>query len=101
MASKTEIVTKTPSGGETHQIAAESAHALTTNQGVRVSDNQNQLKSGERGPVLLEDFVPREKIFHFDHERIPERVVHARGAAAHGFFELYRAARWLALGSII
>jgi catalase len=58
---------------------------LTTNQGIRVSDNQNQLKSGERGPVLLEDFVLREKIFHFDHERIPERIVHARGSAAHGF----------------
>jgi len=62
---------------------------LTTNQGIRVSDNQNQLKSGQRGAVLLEDFVLREKIFHFDHERIPERVVHARGSAAHGFFELY------------
>jgi len=62
---------------------------LTTNQGIRVSDNQNQLKSGARGAVLLEDFVLREKIFHFDHERIPERIVHARGSAAHGFFELY------------
>ncbi|MEQ1492727.1 MAG: catalase, partial [Terricaulis sp.] len=62
---------------------------LTTNQGIRVSDNQNQLKAGARGPVLLEDFVLREKIFHFDHERIPERIVHARGSAAHGFFELY------------
>ena len=80
-------------GGETHQHVPEtgphgSAEAhLTTNQGIRVSDNQNSLKSGERGPVLLEDFVLREKIFHFDHERIPERIVHARGSAAHGYFE--------------
>jgi catalase len=81
-------------GGETHQHVPEKGpHTpedhLTTNQGIRVSDNQNQLKSGERGPVLLEDFVLREKIFHFDHERIPERIVHARGSAAHGFFELF------------
>jgi catalase len=64
--------------------------ALTTNQGVFVADNQNSLKVGLRGPVLLEDFILREKITHFDHERIPERVVHARGSAAHGFFECYR-----------
>ena len=56
---------------------------------MHISDNQNSLKAGERGPVLLEDFVLREKIFHFDHERIPERIVHARGSAAHGYFELY------------
>ncbi len=62
---------------------------LTTNQGVPVSDNQNSLKAGLRGPTLLEDFVLREKISHFDHERIPERVVHARGSAAHGYFESY------------
>lgn len=62
---------------------------LTTNQGVRISDNQNSLTAGERGPTLLEDFVLREKITHFDHERIPERVVHARGAAAHGVFRVY------------
>src|SRR5436190_20368316 len=62
---------------------------LTTNQGVRISDNQNSLKAGTRGPTLLEDFIFREKITHFDHERIPERVVHARGAAAHGVLELY------------
>jgi catalase len=61
--------------------------ALTTNQGVLVADNQNSLKAGLRGPTLLEDFVLREKISHFDHERIPERVVHARGSAAHGYFE--------------
>ena len=57
---------------------------LTTNVGQPVSDDQNSLKAGSRGPTLLEDFVLREKIQHFDHERIPERIVHARGAAAHG-----------------
>ena len=61
---------------------------LTTNQGVKVNDDQNSLKAGERGPSLLEDFILREKITHFDHERIPERVVHARGSAAHGVFRL-------------
>src|SRR5262245_32535845 len=76
-------------GGETHQQAAGDEAKLTTNQGIPVSDNQNQLKAGSRGPVLLEDFVLREKIFHFDHERIPERIVHARGSAAHGYFENY------------
>lgn len=63
---------------------------LTTNQGVSINDNQNTLKAGERGPSLLEDFIFREKITHFDHERIPERVVHARGAGAHGYFQLYK-----------
>ena len=63
---------------------------LTTNQGVRINDNQNSLKAGERGPTLLEDFILREKITHFDHERIPERIVHARGSAAHGTFQLYK-----------
>ena len=62
---------------------------LTTNQGVRVNDNQNSLKAGDRGPTLIEDFILREKITHFDHERIPERVVHARGSAAHGYFQVY------------
>ncbi|WP_312415851.1 catalase [Comamonas sp.] len=62
---------------------------LTTNQGVPVADNQNSLKYGERGPALLEDFILREKITHFDHERIPERIVHARGSGAHGYFECY------------
>ena len=76
-------------GGETHQTTGTMAGAppLTNNQGMHVSDNQNQLKARARGPVLLEDFVLREKIFHFDHERIPERIVHARGSAAHGYFE--------------
>ena len=75
-------------GGETHQTASAPDARLTTNHGVPVSDNQNSLKGGARGPTLLEDFVLREKIQHFDHERIPERIVHARGSAAHGFFEL-------------
>jgi catalase len=63
--------------------------ALTTNQGVPVANNQDSLKAGLRGPTLLEDFILREKITHFDHERIPERIVHARGSAAHGYFEAY------------
>ncbi|RDK85220.1 catalase [Marinirhabdus gelatinilytica] len=62
---------------------------MTTNQGLKVNDTNNSLKSGERGATLLEDFLLREKITHFDHERIPERIVHARGSGAHGFFELY------------
>ncbi|MCJ2080695.1 catalase [Methylobacterium sp. J-090] len=74
-------------GGETHQIADDDYPVLTTNHGTPISDNQNQLKAGPRGPVLLEDEVYREKINHFDHERIPERIVHARGSAAHGYFE--------------
>jgi len=93
MADPKSFETTFGNGGETHQQVPEkgdhsSAEAhLTTNQGIRVSDNQNSLKAGARGPTLLEDFVLREKIFHFDHERIPERIVHARGSAAHGFFE--------------
>lgn len=63
---------------------------LTTNQGLRVNDDQNSLTAGERGPSLLEDFHLREKLTHFDHERIPERVVHARGSAAHGYFQVYK-----------
>jgi catalase len=74
-------------GGEVHQQATSQDTLLTTNQGVPIADNQNSLKAGARGPVLLQDFILREKITHFDHERIPERVVHARGSAAHGFFE--------------
>jgi catalase len=64
---------------------------LTTNQGVPIGNNQDSLKAGLRGPTLLEDFILREKITHFDHERIPERIVHARGSAAHGYFESYKA----------
>ncbi|MBD8575305.1 catalase HPII [Pseudomonas syringae] len=63
--------------------------ALRTNQGVKIADNQNTLKAGSRGPSLLEDFIMREKITHFDHERIPERIVHARGTGAHGYFQTY------------
>jgi catalase len=83
----TKISSTTGNGGEPHQRASDADAVLTTNHGVPVSDNQNSLKSGARGPTLLEDFVLREKIFHFDHERIPERIVHARGSGAHGVFE--------------
>ena len=76
-------------GGELHQIAEGDTEILTTAQGGPVADDQNTLKIGERGPTLIEDFHFREKIFHFDHERIPERVVHARGYGAHGYFETY------------
>jgi catalase len=76
-------------GGELHQIAESETPILTTQQGIPVSDDQNSLKAGVKGPTTLEDFHFREKLFHFDHERIPERVVHARGYAAHGFFETY------------
>jgi catalase len=76
-------------GGELHQIAEGETPVLTTANGGPVLDDQNTLKIGGRGPTLIEDFHFREKIFHFDHERIPERVVHARGYGAHGFFETY------------
>ena len=76
-------------GGETHQTAGADSPVLTTQQGTPVADDQNSLKVGARGPTTLEDFHFREKIFHFDHERIPERVVHARGYGAHGYFENY------------
>ena len=76
--------------GSLDRVRVDSAgQVLTTNQGVPIADNQNSLKAGLRGPVLLEDFILREKITHFDHERIPERIVHARGSGAHGFFECY------------
>ncbi|MDY0871924.1 catalase [Dongia rigui] len=77
-------------GGETHQRAAGSNSRLTSNQGTVISDNQNSLRQGDRGPSLLEDFILREKITHFDHERIPERIVHARGSGAHGTFQVYQ-----------
>ncbi|MBA3603088.1 MAG: catalase [Parachlamydiaceae bacterium] len=77
-------------GGELHQIATSDTPILTTQQGIPVSDDQNSLKIGKEGPTALEDFHFREKIFHFDHERIPERVVHARGYGAHGYFETYK-----------
>jgi catalase len=77
-----------PAGGELHQIAGGQHPELNTNQGVALSDNQNSLKAHPRGPALLEDFILREKITHFDHERVPERIVHARATGVHGFFEL-------------
>ena len=77
-------------GGETHQRAEGDTPILTTQQGIPISDDQNSLKIGARGPTALEDFHFREKIFHFDHERIPERVVHARGFGVHGYFENYQ-----------
>ncbi|MFC3074633.1 catalase C [Shinella pollutisoli] len=76
-------------GGELHQTAGDGTPVLTTAQGGPVADDQNSLRVGARGPLLVDDFHFREKIFHFDHERIPERVVHARGYGAHGFFETY------------
>src|SRR5665648_1262115 len=75
-------------GGELHQIAGGEHPMLTTNQGVAISDDQNSLRANPRGPTLLEDFILREKVMHFDHERIPERIVHARATGVHGFFEL-------------
>ncbi len=75
-------------GGEIHQSVEGEHPPLTTNQGVAIADNQNSLRANAKGPTLLEDFMLREKITHFDHERIPERVVHARGTGVHGFFEL-------------
>lgn len=99
--SETNVTAKTgdpaPPGGHasdgqlTQARVDGSKQVLTTNQGVPIADNQNSLKAGLRGPSLLEDFILREKITHFDHERIPERIVHARGSAAHGYFEAYDA----------
>lgn len=92
-------------GGETHQDtkpdAANPQAVLTDNFGHRIADNQNSLKAGARGPTLLEDFVLREKIFHFDHERIPERIVHARGSGAHGVFECTKAVPELTKAAIL
>lgn len=85
------LVSDYGAGGEFHQHAGEGDERLTTAQGVTIADNQNSLRSGAPGPTALEDFILREKIFHFDHERIPERVVHARGFGAHGLFECTKA----------
>src|SRR3984957_14791746 len=79
---------QTGSGGELHQLSNETHPPLTTQTGAIVSDDENSLRAGNRGPTLLEDHILLEKIQHFDHERIPERIVHARGFGAHGFFEL-------------
>ena len=85
------VVGASPTVGSLDRVRADaSGQRLTTNQGVPIADNQNSLKAGLRGPTLLEDFILREKITHFDHERIPERIVHARGSGAHGYFEAYQ-----------
>jgi len=99
-AIKKPVDRKVP-GGELHQTTTVDIQTLTTNQGTAISDNQNSLKSGARGPTLLEDFVLREKITHFDHERIPERIVHARGSGAHGYFEAAKGASKLSKASFL
>lgn len=82
-----------PENAKTNELARDTENSadqlMTTNTGVKVNDDQNSLKAGDRGPTLMEDFIFREKMTHFDHERIPERIVHARGAGAHGTFRLY------------
>ncbi len=82
-----------PENAKVENLAPHTADAtdefMTTNHGVRINDDQNTLKAGNRGPSLLEDFIFREKMTHFDHERIPERIVHARGSAAHGVFRVF------------
>ena len=77
-----------PKGAQEPAVAE--GDALTTNQGLRIDDTNNSLKAGPRGPLLMEDHHFREKITHFDHERMPERVVHARGSGAHGYFQVYK-----------
>jgi catalase len=89
-ASRNAAADRTGNADELHQQAGGKHPPLTTHQGIPVADNQNSLRPTPRGPTLLEDFILREKITHFDHERIPERIVHARGSAAHGYFELTR-----------
>ncbi len=93
---KLDIMKKNPRKTASPKVAALAQHTeygqdqrLTTNHGLPINDDQNSLKAGDRGPTLIEDFLLREKITHFDHERIPERVVHARGSGAHGFFQVY------------
>ena len=89
-AARSPEAAKTSASLESPQSPANPKSALTTNHGIPLSDNDNSLKAGPRGPVLIEDFVLREKITHFDHERIPERIVHARGTGAHGYFQVYK-----------
>ena len=88
-----DLQANNPDNLKTEKLSPHTANAsgefMTTNHGVRINDDQNTLKAGERGPSLLEDFIFREKMTHFDHERIPERIVHARGSAAHGIFKVY------------
>ncbi len=92
LASKRQVSLKkaeiTGNGGELHHTAGGPHPPLTTQTGAIVSDDENSLRAGDRGPTLLEDHILIEKIQHFDHERIPERIVHARGFGAHGFFQL-------------
>lgn len=102
-AGRPAFATEQGNGGELHQTASDGADPaafLTDNFGHRIADNQNSLRAGESGPTLIEDFVLREKIFHFDHERIPERIVHARGSGAHGVFECTKAIPGLTKASI-
>ena len=80
---------QTGAGGETHQIAGGTHPQLTNQRGLVVGDDENSLKAGERGPVLIEDHLLVEKLQHFDHERIPERIVHARGTGAYGYFKVH------------
>ncbi len=97
MATKKRAKTNPTTNNETQKIKDLAANTedcnnqlMTTNQGVKINDDQNSLKAGARGGTLLEDFILREKITHFDHERIPERIVHARGSGAHGVFKVYK-----------
>src|SRR5690554_6359332 len=89
MSDRTTTPANRGKGGETRQQSRDKDNTLTTQQGGPIADDQNSLKVGSRGPMLLEDHVFRDKLFHFNHERIPERVVHARGFGAHGYFESY------------
>ena len=93
MENKKDMTNETADNAKISDLSKDVENAqnqfLTTNQGLRVNDDFNQLKAGSRGATLLEDFIYREKMTHFDHERIPERVVHARGVGAHGVFKLY------------
>ncbi|MBD2757475.1 catalase [Spirosoma validum] len=84
-----------------HPMMTDNRSPLTTNVGQPVADDQNSLRAGERGPTLLEDYILREKLQHFDHERIPERIVHARGAAAHGYFQLYESLEDLTIAKVL
>src|SRR6202790_5696764 len=86
---KPSLVKSTRKEKDLATVTTDDRNPMTTNQGQLISTDQNSLRAGQRGPTLMEDQVLREKIQHFDHERIPERVVHARGAAAHGTFQVY------------
>lgn len=100
-AGRASVMHDVGAGGELHQAAGPGDATLTTNDGVAISDDQSSLRVGARGPGLLEDFVLREKITHFDHERIPERIVHARGTGAHGFFELTKSLKQYTTASVL